>query len=418
MAAISGSNDGDKLRGTAGGDDIRGLDGNDVIEGLNGNDLIYGGDGDDDIYGGDGNDILKGLKDDDRLWGGDGDDKIYGSPKGNDILFGGNGEDRLWGGGQGQPSVGYQYGGAGNDHVGGDWGVDYQYGGTGKDLVWGGKDNDFSYGDAGKDSVHGNYGDDSLWGGGGKDKLVGGKHDDICYGGAGKDNVAGNSGSDIVYGDGGNDDLFGGKNNDTILPGGGKNFVNGGPGTDTLSYADLNNRVVVDLVNEKYKKAAKGEFVKAVEHVVGSQAGDTLTPLARKNAFGHDGNDKLKSAKGAVMRGDEGKDRLYGDSGKKYKDVFWLQREGEDRLFKFDKGQDKLRVKGDDFNIGGSISGSELINQSSGNAATAAGPQLIYDQASQTLWFDADGTGSGGAEKIASFSGGPGSLSNSDFDVI
>ena len=118
------------------------------------------------------------------------------------------------------------------------------------------------------------------------------------------------------------------------------------------------------------------------------------------------------------MRGDEGSDKLVG--GKK-SDVFWLQpsKFGADDILKFKEGQDTLRVKGSDFGLGNSLGGDELVNRSNGHEASGTGPQLIYDQSTKTLWFDADGTGGGAAGKIAGFSKGtPGSLSTSDFDVV
>jgi Ca2+-binding RTX toxin-like protein len=119
------------------------------------------------------------------------------------------------------------------------------------------------------------------------------------------------------------------------------------------------------------------------------------------------------------MRGDEGSDRLYGDNHRK--DVFWLQDLDAtgDQLYKFKSGQDKLRIDGSDFGIGGSLDGSELVNDSNGHDATEAKAQLIYDQASSSLWLDADGTGGQAGIRIASFNkGAPGSLSTGDFDVV
>ena len=155
-----------------------------------------------------------------------------------------------------------------------------------------------------------------------------------------------------------------------------------------------------------FKKAASGEKVRKVESVTGSQGEDNLTPDKGGAAFGEGGDDALHSAKGAVMRGDGGADSLYGDNGGN--DVFWLQNLDAtgDQLYKFSGGQDNLRIDGSAFGLGGSLDGNELVNDSNGHDATEAQAQLIYDQASGTLWLDADGTGGQAAIRIASFNGG------------
>ena len=121
------------------------------------------------------------------------------------------------------------------------------------------------------------------------------------------------------------------------------------------------------------------------------------------------------------MRGDAGVDKLIGDAKKKFADVFWLQSPGsgpEDIILKFDAGQDKLRTVGSDLRIGKSLTGDELVNLASGHEGSGAGPQLIYEKSSKTLWYDADGGGSGGAVKVAKFTSGPASLGVDDFDMI
>jgi Ca2+-binding RTX toxin-like protein len=313
--------------------------------------------------------------------------------------------------------VQWQYGGADDDHVGGDIGTDYGFGDVGNDIVWGGRDNDFSYGGSGNDSVHGNIGNDYAYGGSGKDDVLGSKGDDVVFGDSGKDYVSGNTGNDIVFGGSGKDNLRGGSGDDIILPGGGKNEVQGGGGNDTLSYADIADRVVIDLGEKVYNKAAQGEKVRNVENVIGSQGDDKLTPDKRGSVFGEGGDDVLNSAKGSVMRGDAGNDKLKGHNGGK--DVFWLTNDGgTDTLSKFKSGQDKVRLDGSDFGIGDSLDTGELINSAGGHDANQRTPQLIYDQADKSLWFDPDGTGGQAAHKLADFKGGPGSLSVSDFDIV
>lgn len=426
---IYGGTADDALHGGAGDDSIYGEDGDDELRGDVGDDTAYGGagkdllmghDGDDALHGDDDDDKIHGLYGSDEIWGGNGNDQLFGGKTGDDIIYGDGGNDRIWGGGLygGQDELQRQYGGDGNDHVGGDRGTDYGYGDAGNDIVWGGRDTDFGYGGSGNDSVSGNDGDDELYGDAGKDEVNGATGDDVAYGGSGKDSVNGNDSNDAVYGGADNDKIKGGSGNDIVAPGTGSDYANGNGGDDTLSYEDVSGKSVkIDISKKKYGGEAKNDEIKNVDNVIGSQAGDKLTPSKGGYAYGEGGDDLIKSAGSAVMRGDAGNDKLVGG---KNSDVFWLQPAafGDDSILKFNSGQDTLRLKESDFDLGGNLTSGELVNRSSGHDASEEGAQLIYDQSTKTLWYDADGTGGQAGEKIASFAkGAPGSLNVSDFDI-
>ena len=51
------------------------------------------------------------------------------------------------------------------------------------------------------------------------------------------------------------------------------------------------------------------------------------------------------------------------------------------------------------------------------DAATGAGPQVVYDHSTGALFFDSNGAAAGGATQFASLTGAPG-LDASDFKVI
>ncbi|WP_147126394.1 calcium-binding protein [Shimia ponticola] len=85
---ITGTDDGEILKGHAGAD---------TILGLGGDDFVYGQSGGDTVYGGAGNDVLRGNGGDDELRGGSGDDRLIGH-SGDDVLIGGTGKDVLSGG--------------------------------------------------------------------------------------------------------------------------------------------------------------------------------------------------------------------------------------------------------------------------------------------------------------------------------
>lgn len=105
-AVAIGTDDGERLRGSAawdhifgrGGDDrLVGKGGDDVLDGGEGDDWLRGGDGPDQLEGGQGKDVLVGGAENDELMGGDGDDWLYEGP-GHGMIEGGRGDDILLGG--------------------------------------------------------------------------------------------------------------------------------------------------------------------------------------------------------------------------------------------------------------------------------------------------------------------------------
>lgn len=139
---ISGTDDGDALRGLSGNDDIFGRSGDDVIRGLGGRDLLEGNRGNDTVLGGEGDDTVDGGSNDDILLGGNGDDVLLGQ-NGMDTLLGQNGDDDL-------------RGGSGNDAIAGGRGDDTIESGQGNDTILGGSGEDlllFSVGEDGFDTV-------------------------------------------------------------------------------------------------------------------------------------------------------------------------------------------------------------------------------------------------------------------------
>lgn len=104
-ADITGTENGENLRGTNAADTIIALGGNDkvnakrgddTVDGGTGNDVLFGARGNDAQNGGDGNDKLHGGDGNDTQNGGAGDDTIYAG-FGADVSNGGDGNDRLWG---------------------------------------------------------------------------------------------------------------------------------------------------------------------------------------------------------------------------------------------------------------------------------------------------------------------------------
>lgn len=132
LATHTGTDDVDRLWGTAGPDLIVTAGGADFVDGGSGADLICSGPGADRVDGGPGGDRLFGGNDSDILRGGGGADVVRGG-YGTDVLFGGRGADRV-GGGSGGDGL---YTKEGDDRLRGGAGSDACFGGPGTDEISG-----------------------------------------------------------------------------------------------------------------------------------------------------------------------------------------------------------------------------------------------------------------------------------------
>lgn len=242
LCTINGTEDDDRLTGTARADTICGAGGDDVFTGLAGGDRIVGGPGSDtvrfaaatgpvtvdlaagtatvtgqdpdvlqeieDVVGSRYDDTLGGDTSGNTLAGGAGADTLLGRP-GSDDLRGGGGEDVLRGGAD---TDDYD-GGAGSDTAdffyatsvevdlasGTASGESDRYttdtltrienvnGSSGPDRLVGTDAGNRLQGAGGDDTVRGRGGPDRLLGAGGDDSLDGGAGEDVCGGGTGRD---------------------------------------------------------------------------------------------------------------------------------------------------------------------------------------------------------------------------------------
>jgi Ca2+-binding RTX toxin-like protein len=288
VEGLSGSAFADSLDGSAGADTLDGKAGDDALRGMAGADTLEGGAGEDRVRyddgraagvsvdlaagtGGDAGEAATGFED---ATGSDGDDRLVGTAGANQ-LDGGAGNDTLVGGVGGDALTG----GPGSD------GVEYADGrpsGVSVDLATG------SGGDAGEtlSSV---------------------------------ERVVGTDFDDTLRGDGGANAFDARGGNDVVVPGGGDDGqVMGGAGVDTIRYDDgRSSGVSVDLGSLTGVDGGAGdgsEQAVGFEHVVGSDAADTLTGSAGDETLeGLGGDDHLNGAAGAdTLDGGAGADTLNG----------------------------------------------------------------------------------------------------------
>ena len=224
VATITGTDDGELIRGTPAVDVILAGGGDDVILGLAAPDRICGEGGNDTIIGGPGNDLLEGSDGADTVEGGRNNDRVDGGDGDGDIVLGGLGDDSVRGG----PGNG--------DEAAGDLGIDYVYGGPGDG-----------------DLVSGDYGWDRMSGGPGKHDVASFASAVSNPGGAG---VTASLRSGLANGDGrdtlrGFEDLEGSAFDDTLIGDDGPNVLAGGPGDDLVLGGDGADRGLGDTGSDR-----------------------------------------------------------------------------------------------------------------------------------------------------------------------
>jgi VCBS repeat-containing protein len=467
---VEGGNDDDFVHGGDGGDTLSGEAGNDILLGDSGADQMSGGDGNDSLEGGDGDDMLQGGDGDDYLSGGLGSNLLNGglgadlieadSSDGAQTIDGGDGDDVIRNVGRAFASTIAT--GAGSDSIelvdadvgsaaivvsdftagaGGD--VLRLAGGEGSILGllsgWDGSSNPFGagflrlqqdgsdtllqwdrdgsgtasgwetlivlqntsaasfteanfapgYPPAGSpaegETITGTAGNDTLAGTIGDDTIDGLAGDDFVSAGAGADTVRGGDGFDFLSGEAGDDLILGGNDDDFAWGGDGGDDMSGEAGNDVL-YGEAGN-----------------------DDLSGGIGDDSLD--------GNDGDDVLLGGDGQdYLSGGSGSDSMTGGAGA---DLFDFQSDshGPDVVADFAGGLDSIRIWSSGFGGGLVEGGSVSLVSGSDPTASTAGGQFLYDTDDGRLLWDADGTGSGAAVLVATFTGAP-SLQASDFIVI
>ncbi len=368
---VIGTSFGDTISGDANNNVLTGGAGDDVIEGCGGNDVLNGGDGIDTASfehaasgvtvslavtsgqkTGIGTDTLTGFENltgsafGDTLTGNAASNTLSGGA-GDDILIGGAGADTL-NGGDGSDTASYA---ASRQAVTIDLGLNTAMGGdaagdtffsienlTGTSLadVLSGDDHDnVLTGCAGNDILFGGAGDDTLIGGAGADVLDGGdgintlsytgsaavcvdlSSNTVSGGDAKGDtianfaNVIGGKGNDTLIGDSHDNMLSGDAGNDILTSGAGADHLDGGAGTDTASYTFSSDGITIDLgTGLGHGGDAEGDTLVAIENVIGTSFGDTISGDANNNVLtGGAGDDVIEGCGGNdVLNGGDGID--------------------------------------------------------------------------------------------------------------
>jgi Ca2+-binding RTX toxin-like protein len=269
--------------------------------------------------------------------------------------------------------------------------------------------NDTLTGTTGDDTINGLGGDDVLNGASGADVLDGGAGNDWVIGGNGVDSLIGGDGNDTVYGagDGVADTLDGGLGNDAYVVDG-FDVISGDAGgierveaigTDWTLGAGFENLLLAR--SSTSVTAAVG---------VGNELDNVIqNSLLEVQLFGLGGNDVLDARGGSgndTLNGGDGNDTLSGGGGA---DSFVFSSApgaaNADRITDFQSGVDKIHLDATVMpRLGASgnfAAGDARFHVAYGSAAHDADDRVVYDITSGNLWYDADGSGAGSAQLIA-----------------
>jgi len=237
---------------------------------------------------------------------------------------------------------------------------------------------------------------------------------------AGVDTVDGLGGNDTLNGGGGNDTLDGGAGNDSLIGGAGNDKLIGGAGNDAYivdstgdvvtETATLASEIDTVLASVSHSLAANVERLTLTGTGNFNGTGNSLANVISGNAFnnvltGGEGADSLSGGDGNdTLFGSAGIDKLTGGGGNDRFMFNAISSTNYDTVTDFIKGTDKIVLDDDIYTkLGtGTLAGKSIssANYKVGTKAGDGNDYLIYDPATDKLYYDADGNGSNAAVHI------------------
>ena len=275
----------------------------------------------------------------------------------------------------------------------------------------------------------GNVKDSGSKGGGGKPgggtkgvNLTGTEAAETLVGGEGNDVIDGRGGSDLLLGAGGNDYLIGRDGDDRLDGGANYDQMDGGAGNDVY-VVDHGGDLIVERIgegNDTVLSSVSWVLSPEVENLTltgtvsvdgtGSWRDNQLVGNAAVNRLdGREGNDLIDGGQGAdVLTGGLGADVFAFTSPLGLGNV--------DAILDFQPGVDRIAL--DDAVFAGLAAGALPAEAFSvGAAAADSDDRIVYDPATGTLSFDADGLG--GADAVVFATVQPGlAIGAGDFVVV
>jgi autotransporter-associated beta strand protein len=228
---------------------------------------------------------------------------------------------------------------------------------------------------------------------------------DTIRGDANDNTFYGYGGADSLFGEAGGDTLIGGAGDDSLYGGAGIDIIDGGANFDTASYYSEVAGAIIDLNFQTANAgSALGDSLIDIERINGSNTGaDSLTGNDNSNYLvGYGGVDTLLGGGGDdTLRGGLGADILSGNAGAD-KFRYDAVNEGGDSISTVSTLDDFQFLRTAFGNLAGAnVAAINFLSRASGNAATTINHRFIFDETTDTLWFDSNGTGAGGLTMIA-----------------
>ena len=278
----------------------------------------------------------------------------------------------------------------------------------------------------------GQDGDDEMQGEGGNDFMLGGDGNDGMHGGTGHDFLSGGDGNDILAWTAGNDTLLGGAGDDHLqvwaTEGADDVSLSGGDGTDSLDVVGT-GPVTINLAEGFMTTTAQGAAVsiglQSIEdvnvfsddsaHVTGSSADNFIfTTNGDDTLNGGEGNDFLVAGPGEdwyvfdAAPGDANADRIIIEN-------YRAEVDGFDERDTIALDNDVMAALGAEGDF--SEEDERFYAAAGATGGAEEDDRVIYDSEAGRLYYDADGSGTGEAQLIATV-GIYGDLVASDFTVI
>jgi Ca2+-binding RTX toxin-like protein len=345
---------------------------------------------------------------------------------------------------------------AGNDSLVGTAGDDTLNGLAGNDTLRGLAGNDLLDGGTGVDSLDGGLGNDTyivtagdvLVDAGGVDGVItdtnwtlGADFENLSMTGTAGLSATGNSSNNALIGNSGNNYFNARAGNDTIQAGAGNDWIDmsafgtasygddiidGGAGFDTVNFAisaGQQSAITVQLFNQGEitgggQGGAGSAHLTSVERVIATSFGDWLFGSFGSDTFdGREGND--------TIWGSSGNDTLTGGAGQ---DRFNFAEAPDattvDLVTDFVSGTDKIGIDNEVtvFNAigpdGDFTAGDARFAAGAGfTSGHDASDRIVYNTTTGQLFYDADGSGAGAAQLVATFQGAP-AIAATDITVI
>jgi Ca2+-binding RTX toxin-like protein len=304
-------------------------------------------------------------------------------------------------------------------------------------------------GTSGDDTIDGLGGDDTINGAGGQDSLIGGAGNDSIVGGT--PDFQGNAGDHYVGGDGNDtmdgfqsrgspdaDTMDGGLGDDLYIVDRTDDVLTDAGGTDTVKAMDIDwtlgagfeNLIIDSQISEGGRTGIGNELDNHMSNTWGGTlsglgGNDTIFGSDRSdNLLGGDGDDFLDARSGFrtdTMDGGAGHDTLQASESDILSFSAAPGAANADLVLGFDPS-DIVRLDGAvmaALGASGSFSASDARFYAAAGATAGhdTNDRVVYDTASGNLYYDADGSGAGAAQLLATFQGAP-TLTASNFQVV